>query len=638
LTESVERIAASLLRSVRDGNSGATFMLHGARRRRSLAYVVRLVTKVNQMQDDSTKLITPRASINSVTFSDGSTISLSCNDIVVFVGPNNAGKSVALKNIVQIAKDKQNKGLVVTGVEVSITGTKDDLLTWLQKSSHKNEDRPSDPTYTRLGATVHESQAKSWWGNSASGFHALTSFFIYHLTTDARLNAANPAPNIALTRSPLTDPIHYLQVDDSLETKASGFFKEAFGDDLIVHRNAGSEVPLHCGERPHPNAGEDRVSLSYLRELEKLPTLHSQGDGMRSFVGVLLHSLVVEHSVILIDEPEAFLHPPQARLLGNMLVKEAPSDRQLFIATHSGDLLRGLLDSNSPRVRIVRIQRREKVNPIKELDNDGVRKVWGDPILRYSNVLDGLFHSKVVLCESDSDCRFYAAIMDALVDHDCDGRREHIMFLHCGGTARMPVVISALKNLDVPLSVVCDFDLLNAESPLREVCTAIDLEWGMQEKDWSLVKNSIDQKKPELDSTEVTREIQRLLAGIKDKSFPKEIKKEIEAVLRRASPWAHAKTVGKAFVPSGDATVACNRLLAGLEEKGLFIVPVGELEGFCKSVGNHGPKWVNEVLGKNLKNSGELEEARSFVRNLVRDPGVKEAHPAHSDEPGRVGR
>src|SRR5690606_12158093 len=128
----------------------------------------------------------------------------------------------------------------------------------------------------------------------------------------------------------------------------------------------------------------------------------------------LLHALVVEHPVVLIDEPEAFLHPPQARLLGQMLVKEAPENRQLFVATHSSDFLRGLLDTDSSRVRVVRIQRVGDVNPIKELDNEGVKNVWGDPILRYSNILDGLFHSKVIVCEGDADCRFYAATMDAV--------------------------------------------------------------------------------------------------------------------------------------------------------------------------------------------------------------------------------
>jgi hypothetical protein len=567
--------------------------------------------------DNEANRTTPRAWITNVTFSDDNTVSLSVDDIVVLVGPNNSGKSMALKNIVQKAKDRKNEGIVIKDVGISIDGTQDDLVSWLRRNSRKISTNPSNPGYTRLGATVYEQQAKSWWQNYAAGFHELTSFFVYHLTTDARLNAANPAPNIALTRDPLTHPIHYLQVNDSIEAKTSGFFKEAFGEDLMVHRNAGNEVPLHCGERPNPQAGEDRVSLGYLRALEKFPTLHSQGDGMRSFVGVLLHSLVVDHPVILIDELEAFLHPPQARLLGQMLIKEAPSDRQLFIATHSGDFLRGLLDSNSPRVRIVRIQRKGSINPIKELNNAGIKSVWSDPILRYSNVLDGLFHSKVILCESDSDCRFYAAVMDAL-DPNGEARHDHIMFLHCGGKSRMPVVIRALKNLDVPINVVSDFDLLNSESPLCEICRAIGVDWEMQRSEWGVVKSAIDQKKPEFDSADVAREIRELLTKVQDKYFPKNIKKDIETVLRRSSPWAHAKTIGLDFVPSGDPTVACERLFDNLEQNGIFIVPVGELEGFCRSVGNHGPKWVNEVLVKDLAHDPSLETARAFVRKLVK--------------------
>lgn len=35
-----------------------------------------------------------------------------------------------------------------------------------------------------------------------------------------------------------------------------------------------------------------------------------------------------------------------------------------------------------------------------------------------------------------------------------------------------------------------------------------------------------------------------------------------------------------------------------LRSKGIFIVPVGELEGFIKEVGGHGPEWTNHVLEK----------------------------------------
>ena len=559
----------------------------------------------------------PRVWIHEATFSDGSKVTLNFDDIVVLVGPNNSGKSVALKNIEQKAKEKTSSTIVVTSVELAIDGDQTQLCKWLERNSRKNISNPSDPAFTRMGASVHESQAKSWWTNYGNGLHELARFFVCLLTTDARLGAANPAPNIALTRDPLTHPIHYLQINDDIEKKVSSYFRDAFGDDLVVHRNAGNQVPLHCGIRPTPKEGEDRVSVSYLQELERLPTLHTQGDGMRSFVGVLLHSLVVNHTVIMIDEPEAFLHPPQARLLGQMIVKEAPQGRQLFLATHSGDFLRGLLDTQSNRVRILRIQRNNEINPIKELDSNGIKKVWGDPILRYSNVLDGVFHNKVVLCESDGDCRFYAAIMDAIMDSSGDARREHIMFLHCGGKARMPVVVDSLRNLDVPVRVIADFDVLNSEIPLRNIVEALGASWSSVDSKWRLVKKAIEDKKPELSTTEVTDEIGNVLEAIQESTFPSNAKKKIQAILRRSSPWSTAKSVGKAYVPSGDPTVAYNVMCEELGKFGLFVVPVGELEGFDRSIGGHGPKWVNAVLERDLSHDPELEIARAFVREIL---------------------
>jgi len=54
-----------------------------------------------------------------------------------------------------------------------------------------------------------------------------------------------------------------------------------------------------------------------------------------------------------------------------------------------------------------------------------------------------------------------------------------------------------------------------------------------------------------------------------------------------------------------------------LKENGIFIVEVGELEGFVKSIGNHGPKWVNEVLIKDLINDPELSIAREFIKEVT---------------------
>jgi hypothetical protein len=150
------------------------------------------------------------------------------------------------------------------------------------------------------------------------------------------------------------------------------------------------------GGRPILKKGEDRVSLSCIERLEALPTLESQGDGMRSFAGVILATSVGRETVLLIDEPEAFLHPPQARLLGASLVEDRPEGRQIFVATHSGDVLRGVLDSNSCDIRVLRLTREGPFNRARLLHNDRIRELWGDPLLRHSNILDGLFHECVV--------------------------------------------------------------------------------------------------------------------------------------------------------------------------------------------------------------------------------------------------
>lgn len=106
-----------------------------------------------------------------------------------------------------------------------------------------------------------------------------------------------------MTSQPPTHPLHFLQKYDEREIRFSDYFKQAFGKDLVVHRNAGSEVPLYVGERPKPKGGDDRVSQSYLTDLEKLDLLHMQGDGMRSFVGVLLNATYWDKTHILQVQP-----------------------------------------------------------------------------------------------------------------------------------------------------------------------------------------------------------------------------------------------------------------------------------------------------------------------------------------------
>jgi hypothetical protein len=337
---------------------------------------------------------------------------------------------------------------------------------------------------------------------------------------------------------------------------------------------------------------------------------------MRSFVGVLLNAFISHHSVIFIDEPEAFLHPPQARLLGKMIANDMPSERQLFLATHSEDFLKGLLDADNSNLKIVRIQREGRINKVSVLHSSDINSIWNDSLLRHSNVLNGLFHSKVIICESDSDCRFYSAVLSATYE-DTKSISPDILFLHCGGKHRIPTVVKSLIKLNVIVRVITDFDVLNDISPLKEIYEEVGGVWADIESDWKIVKSSIDQKRPELETKELKTEIDVIFNSISDRIIPKSKVSEIHKLLKRASPWAHAKEVGSLFVPSGDPTNSYGRISCKLREKGVYIVEVGQLESFVKSIGNHGPKWVNEVMVKDLKSDPELEKARKFIQEVV---------------------
>lgn len=547
----------------------------------------------------------PQIFIEKLSFNDGTELQIGHSDIVIFTGANNAGKSQVLKDIDTMMDSKGAKGIVSTSLEMQYSGEIKEII---------NVYKTKDGKY-RIGGNIFNefNIIEQWWNNKESLF---TSYYKNRLSTEMRLQASNNAPSFdALYQDP-TMPVQQLYLNDQLEEKISNLFHEAFDEYLIVNRVGGSTIPIHVGQPPVKAAGEDRVSASYLEKLRNLPILQNQGDGMRSFAGILLDVFTTQKTVTMIDEPEAFLHPPQARLLGRMLVKNKPNDRQLLISTHSEDFLKGLLDADSDNVKIVRINREGFVNHIKVLDNEGVKKLWKDSILRYSNILSGLFHSKVVICESDTDCRFYQAILDSLYE----GKNvvsPDILFTHSNGKERLKVVIAALRALNVKVVVAPDIDVLDKEATFKTICDEIGVDYNSISGQWKTVNEYVKSQRAQLDTEDAKKDIKAILDGITTPQLTKDDIEHIKKKLKASTAWAKVKEVGKAFF-SGGAYTDLNNLMNICKQSGLFIVPVGELESFYKPAANkHATAWVDIVMGLNLSNDPELAEARKFVEEIV---------------------
>lgn len=388
--------------------------------------------------------IRPTYSFKEVTFSGGATLSFSEDEIVVFVGPNNAGKSATLREMEALISKSSAPTVIVKSASFNKTGQRADFAAYLEKNAQKIKQQ-HDFHYAGLGFSIHQSHLQYF--DNPSDRHPIASFFCTRLATENRITASNPAGSIALFHQPASHPIHLLLMDEKLSERISTHFRHAFGKDLFPFRAGGSNFPLYVGQKPEKAPGEDELSRNFVEKIrEQAEPLESQGDGMRSFATVLLYVLVADtHSIQFLDEPEAFLHPPQARLLGELIARERKAKSQLFIATHSTDILDGLIAGGASKVRIVRIQRDGAVNRVKELSREKTAAISSDTLARYSGVFGGIFYQHVVICESDSDCLFYSSVLNTKAVSG--EQRADILFIHTSGKHRMGQLAETLREL-----------------------------------------------------------------------------------------------------------------------------------------------------------------------------------------------
>ena len=236
--------------------------------------------------------------------------------------------------------------------------------------------------------------------------------------------------------------------------------------------------------------------------------------------------------------------------------------------------------------------------------------------MKYSGVMSGVFHQRVIICESEADSMFYSAVLDL---PDVRGKQQpDVLFIHAGGKHRLAALVETLRALDVTVDVIADMDVLNDEEVLKRIVISLGGNWSAIQAQARPLKMAIEQHKPWLNSSEVAKGIREVLKKApKSGEFPRNLKANINDIFRKASPWDAIKAAGNAAIPTGQPTRQYQKLQKLCNRFGLWIVPVGELEGFCKSEGGHGPRWVQQVIEKHdLTKDTELGPARDFIRDV----------------------
>jgi hypothetical protein len=191
------------------------------------------------------------------------------------------------------------------------------------------------------------------------------SFFATYLSAGERLKVTVPAQRVDYrTRSP-EHPALWLELDDAPWPRIQAIFEKTFEQTIQINMLQGAYFGFNVVPREEVSKAPTFLSSrDYYEWINSYPPLESQGDGMRSFTGALLSILVHPRNIVLMDEPEAFLHPPQAKRLAETIAEETDNSSQVFLATHDVEIVRALLDSASERVIIVRITRHDNPNKV----------------------------------------------------------------------------------------------------------------------------------------------------------------------------------------------------------------------------------------------------------------------------------
>ena len=530
--------------------------------------------------------------ISQIQFNNGQGLDISKNDIIVFVGPNNAGKSQALKDIYTLS-EKKVPSVVISDIKITKSSTPiSSVLSVVSKGNNHGN-------FISYNVFNH---SMSLWDYTDAQFPTTPFFdvyrdlFVINLNTSARLTICSAPQNIRRDENK-SHPIHYAAFDGKYRKWLSDNFKKAFGVEITPNIQYGAAIPL-CIGKPVILEGDYEDEITRQEEAAKIldtyDQVQNQGDGIKSFTGILLYLMLDYYRIYLIDEPESFLHPPQARIMGQIIGKTLSAHQQAFISTHSEEIIKGLLDSCPERIKIVRITRDGKTNHFSILNNAEFNKVWSDPLLKYSNIMASLFHKSVVLCESDSDCKMYSIIESHIKQKQ--QKYSETLFIHCGGKHRMSKIIQALRSLNVAVTTIVDIDILNDEAIFKGIVEAYGIDYNSIKPDYNKIVCNLRSPKENVDRITARSIINQVLDGANSKYLSSA---EIEAVreaVSTISKWKELKSSGIYALKQGDSASSFRKIDKLLKEYGVYIVPVGELECFIKEVGGHGPEWVNKVL------------------------------------------
>lgn len=520
--------------------------------------------------------------------------------VTILVGPNNSGKSYALFEIDGTCRGNQHRSYnVIDSVEVDFPNDPNAAEEIIQSiaAPAKSIDPPDElriasisfdqsseigrmqpgfgVTYQSFSLTQLRTAILNKDHNTL--FSLLSAHFTALLSSANRLSLARPQP-VADLREAAMNHLGALFKDDEARKRLSDITRKAFRFYFVIDPTGIHYFQVRMSQRrPQDSSEEQGLHLAARNFHDQARPLSEFGEGIQAFVGLLAGVLSRLYKIILIDEPETFLHPPMARLLGRELTKIASErkDVSLVMSTHSSDFLMGCLEYAPEKTTIVRLtyDLTTKVATARKLSSNDLTKIMRNPLLRSTELLKALFHQAAIVVEGNSDRVVYDEINQRLrAFSDSRGIADALFLSTQEGISTVHEMVGILRRIGIPAVAIVDLDVFYEDKDLSN-------------PNWKKLLGSCQIPSFKVDQLEPKRKylIEQYRAIF---STDKEIRKNIKiAGLNVLSP--SDRLCGESFIKE-------------LSDYGLFLVPVGELESWLSYLGVKRQKsdWINRLFEK----------------------------------------
>lgn len=320
-------------------------------------------------------------------------------NVTLLVGPNNSGKSLALRELAEWASPRQEPpqpwpgGRIIASADANWPETPEALEQFLLKRAAPQpaESKPymigirnfpleQQPEMPSGGSGV--AMVRRYQPGTDLSLHCQTQampHYVARLDGQSRFGLSEPRSLTSL-REPPSNHLMAILRDPELHSRVDSMVEQAFGLHFVVDMTQPPTLQVALSEDgPPPNWHERLLAEDVIAYQRDATPVSAFSDGVKVYTGLVSAVQSLPHLLMLVDEPEAFLHPTLVRRLGGDLAAVARERHaSLIAATHSADFLMGCV-GEVPETTIVRLTYERGVPTTRVLDRQSVSRLVSEP-------------------------------------------------------------------------------------------------------------------------------------------------------------------------------------------------------------------------------------------------------------------